>query len=196
MAHLYFRFGTMGSGKSYDLYKVYRNYTDQNRDVLVFVSDIDNRHGIGKVTSRSGSSLDAITLYPESDIFSIVKSAMPRPSCILVDEGQFLLPDQVIQFSDVVDTLDIPVIVYGLKNNSDNKLFQGSEFLLLYADKIEEIKTICKHCESKATMVLRLGHDKKPVFNVPMIQVGNESYEPVCRKCWSKAYFKWQEETS
>jgi len=193
LAHLYFRFGTMGSGKSYDLYKVYRNYTDQNKDVLVFVSDIDNRHGVGKVTSRSGSSLDAITLYPDTNIFSLAKNAIPRPSCILVDEGQFLLPNQVIQFSDIVDTLNIPVIVYGLKNNSDNKLFHGSEFLLLYADKIEEIKTICMHCESKATMVLRLDNNKKPIFDVPMIQVGDASYEPVCRRCWRKAYFNWQE---
>lgn len=90
--------------------------------------------------------------------------------------------EHVIQFAKVVDELDIPVMAFGLKNDFRNELFEGSKYLLLYADKIEELKTICWFCHKKATMNLRM-NDNKPVYTGEQIQIGgNESYFPVCRK--------------
>ncbi|XIF19846.1 MAG: thymidine kinase [Acetilactobacillus jinshanensis] len=81
-----------------------------------------------------------------------------------------------------MDQLEIPVMAFGLKNDFQNNLFEGSKYLLLYADKIKEVKTICWFCGRKATMNLRF-HDHKPVYSGNQIQVGgNESYYPVCRK--------------
>jgi thymidine kinase len=66
----------------------------------------------------------------------------------------------------------IPVIVYGLKNDFQNNLFDGSEALLIYADKIEEIKTICWFCNKKATMVLRI-IEGEPVYTGEQIHIGD-----------------------
>ena len=63
----------------------------------------------------------------------------------------------------MVDELEVPVMAFGLKNDFQNELFEGSKYLLLLADKIDEIKTICQFCSKKATMVLRT-ENGKPVL--------------------------------
>lgn len=104
--------------------------------------------------------------------------------CILIDEAQFLKKHHIIELARVVDDLNIPVMAFGLKNDFSNELFEGSKYLLIYADKIEEIKTICWFCHKKATMNLRF-HEGKPVYQGEQIQIGgNESYLPVCRRCY------------
>ncbi|AFM40520.1 thymidine kinase [Desulfosporosinus acidiphilus SJ4] len=185
MAQLYFRYATMGSGKTADLLKIAYNYTEQEKKVLIFTPAIDTRFGVGRVTSRMGISKPAITIDPKTDIFDLVQREMP--DCVLCDEGNFLTRGNVLEFCRVVDELDIPVIIYGLKNDFQNNLFEGSEALLIYADKIEEVKTVCWYCNRKATMVLRF-KDGVPIFEGQQIEVGgNESYLPVCRRCWNKA---------
>ncbi|MCC9782259.1 thymidine kinase, partial [Streptococcus agalactiae] len=101
---------------------------------------------------------------------------------ILIDECQFLSKKNVYDLARVVDDLDVPVMAFGLKNDFQNNLFEGSKHLLLLADKIDEIKTICQYCSKKATMVLRT-ENGKPVYEGDQIQIGgNETYIPVCRK--------------
>ena len=88
----------------------------------------------------------------------------------------------VYDLARLVDEYDIPVMAFGLKNDFQNELFEGSKYLLLLADKIEEIKTICQFCSKKATMVLRT-ENGKPVYHGEQIQIGgNETYIPVCRR--------------
>lgn len=185
LAQLYFRYATMGSGKTVDLLKIAYNYSEQGKKVLIFTPAIDTRYGEGRVTSRMGISKPAITIDQKTDIFDLVIRTMP--DCVLCDEGNFLTRKNVLEFCRVVDELNIPVIIYGLKNDFQNNLFEGSEALLLYADKIEEVKTVCWYCNRKATMVLRF-KDGVPIFEGQQIEIGgNESYIPVCRKCWNKA---------
>ncbi|MDE7493511.1 thymidine kinase, partial [Streptococcus agalactiae] len=101
---------------------------------------------------------------------------------VLIDECQFLSKKNVYDLARVVDDLDVPVMAFGLKNDFQNNLFEGSKHLLLLADKIDEIKTICQYCSKKATMVLRT-ENGKPVYEGDQIQIGgNETYIPVCRK--------------
>ncbi|WCK54368.1 thymidine kinase [Aneurinibacillus sp. Ricciae_BoGa-3] len=182
MAQLYFRYGTMNSGKSVEILKVAHNYEEQGKKVLIFTSIVDNRYGTGYVASRIGIKREAITVAEATDIRRVVEQhPAGLPDCVLIDEGQFLKKQHVIQLTEIVDELGIPVIVYGLKNDFSNHLFEGSEALLLYADKLEEIKTICWFCTKKATMVLRV-KDATPVYTGQQIQVGgNDSYIPVCR---------------
>ena len=72
-------------------------------------------------------------------------------------------------------------MTFGLKNDFQNHLFEGSENLLIFADKIEEMKTICHYCGHKATMNLRINNGK-PVYEGEQVQIGgDESYYPVCR---------------
>jgi thymidine kinase len=61
----------------------------------------------------------------------------------------------VWQLARVVDRLNIPVMVYGLRTDFLGKLFPASEELMAIADEMREVRTIC-HCGRKATMVVRL----------------------------------------
>ncbi|WP_155286009.1 thymidine kinase [Lacticaseibacillus zhaodongensis] len=182
MAQLFYRYGAMNSGKSIEILKVAHNYEEQGKHVVIMTSSVDSRSGLGMIASRMGLERKAVPVYPETNIFEIVKDMPEHIDCILIDEAQFLQKKHVLQCTQVVDELNIPVMTFGLKNDFQNHLFSGSEALLLYADKIEEMKTICWFCAKKATMNLRV-HDGKPVYDGEQIMIGgNESYYPVCRK--------------
>lgn len=181
MAQLFFRYGAMNSGKTIEILKVAHNYEEQDKSVVIMTSAIDNRDEIGYVSSRIGLRREAIAITDEMDVFEYI-SKLPKAACILIDEAQFLTKAHVLQLARIVDELDIPVMAFGLKNDFRNELFEGSAHLLLQADKIEEMKTICWYCHKKATMNLRM-HDGKAVYHGEQIQIGgNESYLPVCRK--------------
>lgn len=183
MAQLFFKYGAMNSGKSIEILKVAHNYEEQNKPVLIFTSALDNRDEVGYVSSRIGLRREAIPIAEDTDIFGIVRDHSPKLYCVLIDECQFLNEDSILQLVRIVDELDIPVMAFGLKNDFQNHLFEGSRQLLIYADKIEEMKTICWFCARKATMNLRV-ENGKPVYTGEQIQIGgNESYYPVCRKC-------------
>jgi thymidine kinase len=183
VAHLYFRHSTMNAGKSLEILKIANNYEEQGKKVLLLTHMLDDRYGAGKIASRVGLTRAALGVTAETDIGELVAPHLPV-DCILMDEGQFLNRPQVLQLCAVVDKLHIPVIVYGLKNDFRNDLFEGSQALLAYADKIEEVKTVCWFCTRKATMNLRIC-DGRPVREGDQILIGgNESYLPVCRICY------------
>lgn len=188
MAQIYFRYATMNAGKSIDVLKVVHNYEEQDKKVLLYTSILDTRAGEGLVSSRIGIQKQSYVIAPETDIAAHVltcqESFGEKIFCVIVDESQFLLESHILSLVKVADEYDIPVICYGLKNDFKNNLFTGSEALLRFADKIEEIKTICsvKSCGKKATMVLRYV-DGKPQTTGPQILIGgNKSYHSVCRK--------------
>ncbi len=182
MAQLYYRYGTMNSGKTIEILKVAYNYEEQGKGVVIMTSALDTRDGVGYVSSRIGMKRPAIAIEETTDIFGYIRDLPEKPYCVLVDEAQFLKRHHVYDLARVVDELDIPVMAFGLKNDFRNELFEGSKYLLLLADKIEEIKTICQYCKKKATMVLRT-QDGVPVYDGEQIQIGgNETYISVCRK--------------
>ncbi|MDY3041743.1 thymidine kinase [Streptococcus pluranimalium] len=182
MAQLYYRYGTMNSGKSIEILKVAYNYEEQGKSIVLMTSSLDNRDGFGYVSSRIGIKRQAEVITPETDIYGFIQNQETKPYCVLIDECQFLTKANVYDLARVVDELDIPVMAFGLKNDFRNELFEGSKYFLLLADKIDEIKTICHYCSRKATMVLRM-EDGKPVYDGDQIQIGgNETYTSVCRK--------------
>lgn len=182
MAQLFFRYGAMNSGKSIEILKVAHNYEEQSKKVLICTSGIDDREGVGYISSRVGLKRTAVPIFDETDVFSLVKDGHENISCLLIDEAQFLKKHHIIELTKIVDQLKIPVMTFGLKNDFRNELFEGSKYLLLYADKIEEMKTICWFCNKKAIMNLRFNNGS-PVYSGEQILIGgNEQYYPVCRK--------------
>lgn len=182
MAQFYFKYGSMNSGKTIEILKVAHNYEEQGKNVVIMTSAIDTRAGVGVVASRIGMQREAIAIEDDTDVYALVEKMAPKPYCVLIDEAQFLTKKHVYDFARVVDHLGVPVMAFGLKNDFRNELFEGSKYLLLMADKIDEIKTICQFCSKKATMVLRTV-DGKPVYEGEQIQIGgNETYIPVCRR--------------
>ncbi|HFI0401906.1 TPA: thymidine kinase [Streptococcus suis] len=182
MAQLYYKYGTMNSGKTIEILKVAHNYEEQGKPVVIMTSALDTRDAFGVVSSRIGMRREAVAIDDEMDIFGYIQKIQPRPYCVLIDEAQFLRRHHVYDLARVVDELGVPVMAFGLKNDFRNELFEGSKHLLLLADKLDEIKTICQYCSKKATMVLRT-QDGKPTYEGAQIQIGgNETYIPVCRK--------------
>ncbi|MFT8873077.1 MAG: thymidine kinase [Sporolactobacillus sp.] len=185
MAQLFFKYGAMNSGKSIEIIKVAHNYEEQGKSVMLFTSGLDDRVEIGAIASRVGFRRQATPIFTKTNIFALVQDQQVKPHCILVDEAQFLSQKQVLQLASIVDDLNVPVMCFGLKNDFRNELFEGSQYLLIYADKLEEMKTICWFCERKATMNLRIDSGGRPIYTGEQIQIGgNESYYPVCRHCY------------
>ena len=181
MAQLFFRYGAMASGKSIEILKVAHNYESQGRKVLLLTNALDDRTKIGSIASRIGLQREARAIQAEDDIFAILEST-EEFSAVLIDEAQFLTREQVLQLTRIVDELDVPVLTFGLKQDAFNQLFPGSEALLIYADKIEEMKTLCSFCTRKAIMNLRIANGH-PVYSGAQIQIGgDEAYMPVCRR--------------
>lgn len=180
MSKLFFRYSSMGAGKTLELLKVAYNYEEKNKVVLLLTSSFDDRNGVGKITSRTGLSRDAKIISSGDNIFDVVKE-QPNISCVLVDEAQFLTKKHIFQLTDVVDELDIPVICYGLRSDFKLNPFEGSSYLMAIADDIEEIKTIC-WCGKKANINARVS-DGKIMKRGEQIQIGgNETYTALCRK--------------
>jgi thymidine kinase len=185
MAKLYFRYAAMNSGKSLDLLKVAYNYRERNQKVILLTSVIDNRYGIGKIKSRVGVEEDAIIIDEKMNIFNIVKHL--DVNCVLVDEIQFFTEEHIIQLSDIVDELNIPVICYGLRADFKTNLFKSINKLFAIADEVEELKTICD-CGKKAIINARFLNGKIQTEG-EQILIGNLEYKSICRKCY-KNYLK------
>jgi thymidine kinase len=184
MAKLYFYYSSMNAGKSTVLLQSSYNYRERGMHTLLFAPAVDDRAGIGRIQSRIGLSGEGRAFAPADNLLERVRTehtAQPL-ACVLVDEAQFLSRAQARQLSDVVDTLDIPVLCYGLRTDFQGNLFEGSAALLAWADTLTEIKTIC-HCGRKATMVLRVDGTGRVVREGVQIEIGgNEAYVSVCRR--------------
>ncbi len=164
MAQLYYKYGTMNSGKTIEILKVAHNYEEQGKPVVIMTSALDTRDEFGVVSSRIGMRREAVPISDDMDIFSYIQNLPQKPYCVLIDECQFLSKKNVYDLARVVDDLDVPVMAFGLKNDFQNNLFEGSKHLLLLADKIDEIKTICQYCSKKISMFLSTICLKEPTI--------------------------------
>lgn len=184
MAKLYFYYSAMNAGKSTTLLQAAYNYRERGLRPLLLTPQLNTRDGLGKVASRIGLSSDAYAFSQAESLLEIVRSQHKSDpvACVFVDEAQFLTRKQVHELGEVADVLKIPVLSYGLRTDFQGNLFEGSQYLLAWADVLSEIKTIC-HCGAKATMVLRTDSTGRPIRSGEQIKVGgNESYVSVCRK--------------
>lgn len=183
MAQLYYRYSTMNAGKSIELIKVAYNYEERGKRVLVLAPSVDDRFGVGVIASRIGLQRDAVAVFDDTNILDLfLKENRKSPiDCVLVDECQFLKKHHVQELVEIVDSCEVPVLAYGLKNDFKNELFEGSYYMLIYADKIEEIKTIC-WCGRKATMVARIVDGKFVKTGEQIVVGGNDMYISLCRK--------------
>lgn len=184
MAKLYFYYSSMNAGKSTSLLQSAYNYQERGMTPLLLTAEIDNRYSVGKVTSRIGLEAGAHLFNQDNNLFEIVSEQNENESidCVLIDESHFLSKEQVKQLGQVVDTLDIPVLCYGIRTDFRGELFPGSQYLLAWADNLNELKTVC-HCGRKATMVVRLDSDGKVVSDGDQVVIGgNDQYQSMCRR--------------
>ena len=179
MAKLYFRYGAMGSSKTANAIMVRHNYLERGQRVLMLKPRLDNRDGETMIASRSGLRCEC-HFIEDLDRFNVRDY-----DCLIVDEAQFLTRAQVERLVRVVDIDNVPVIAYGLRCDFRNELFEGSQWLLAWADTIEEVKTIC-WCGKTAVCNARVVDGKVAREGEQIVLGGSESYVSLCRRHWTQ----------
>lgn len=184
MAKLHFYYSAMNAGKTTTLLQSNYNYNERGMETLLFIPAIDTRHSLGIISSRIGLTAEAHAFEPGFDFFEYVSKCVKhkKVSCVLIDEAQFLSREQVLQLTKIVDKLKIPVLAYGLRSDFRAEPFEGSQYLLTWAEELSEIKTIC-HCGRKATMNARIDDNGNVLSEGEQIEIGgNNRYIALCRK--------------
>jgi thymidine kinase len=184
MAKLYFYYSAMNAGKTTNLLQSAYNYHERGMRTLILTPRLDDRFGAGNVKSRIGLSARARIFQGGDDLLAMTRADLGQHGalhCVLVDEAQFLRKQQVWQLTEIVDVLHIPVLAYGLRTDFRGELFEGSQYLLAWADNLVELKTIC-HTGRKATMVVRVDENGRALTQGPQVEIGgNERYVSVSR---------------
>ncbi|OCH54937.1 thymidine kinase [Vibrio sp. ZF57] len=192
MAQMYFYYSAMNAGKSTTLLQSSFNYQERGMTPVIFTAALDDRYGIGKVSSRIGLQSEAQLFKNDTNMFEAIQklNEEEKRHCVLIDECQFLSKEQVYQLTEVVDKLHIPVLCYGLRTDFLGELFEGSRYLLSWADKLVELKTIC-HCGRKANMVIRTDEHGVAIAEGDQVAIGgNDKYVSVCRLHYKEALGK------
>lgn len=186
MSKLYFKFGAMGCSKTAQALITKFNYEERGMKVLLLKPALDTRDGATVTRSRIGLQADAIAVPASQDIFELYTQSYKDCNVVIVDECQFLTPDQVDQLDKIVIDYDIPVLCFGLATDFTTHLFPGSKRLFEIAQSITEIKSVCK-CGSKATVNARMDDQGHVVFKGEQVCLGgNDRYVAMCRRCWLK----------
>ena len=187
MAKLHFYYSAMNAGKSTALLQANHNYGERGMRTILLTAALDDRAGRGVIKSRIGIETQAVAFEKADNLAEIVRSeAQGKPiGCVLIDEAQFLTREQVSELTALVDYDGIPVLAYGLRTDFRGETFEGSQYLLAWADDIREIKAICS-CGKKATMNARVNDAGEIERDGNQIEIGgNERYVSLCRKCFT-----------
>jgi thymidine kinase len=196
LAKLYFYYSSMNAGKSSSLLQADFNYRERGMNTMLWTAALDTRSE-GMVRSRIGLEAEAHRFGTQTDLYDAIAVAHENEGanalgqkgldCVLVDEAQFLTPEQVWQLARVCDEVGVPVLCYGLRTDFLGELFPGSAALLGIADALVELKAVC-HCGRKATMNLRVDAAGNTISEGKQTAIGgNESYVALCRRHFSEA---------
>lgn len=184
MAKLYFKYGAMGSSKTAQALVTKYNYEERNMKVLFLKPSTDTRDGSDIVRSRIGLQAKAVVIPPEMDVYKLYEEKYTDCKAVIVDECQFLTPQQVDQLAQITIDFDVAVLCFGLRTDFQTHFFPGSMRLMELAESISEIKSICD-CGAKATVNARIDDKGNVVFEGAQVVLGgNDRYRAMCRKCW------------
>ena len=185
MAKLYFKFGAMGCSKTAQALITKFN-EERNMKAVLLKPAIDDRDGADIVKSRIGLYERAVAVKEDENLYELYNTRFPDCDAVIVDECQFLTPEQVDQLSLITMEKDVPVLCFGLSTDFTTHLFPGSKRLFEIAESITEIKSVCT-CGAKATVNARLDDKGEVVTSGSQVCIGgNGRYVAMCRKCWLK----------
>jgi len=185
VAKLYFHYASMNAGKSASLLKDSNNYNEQGFLTLLYKPAIDTRT-LGTIASRMGIEAGCNLIHPGFDLFADIEQHAGTVKCVFVDEAQFLSQDNVLDLCRVVDELEIPVMTYGLRTDFTGRMFEGSTWLMAWADELRELRGVC-HCGAAARFVARVDSEGKMVWTGDQVEIGgNDRYVSLCRKHYTQ----------
>lgn len=185
MAKLYFKYGAMGSSKTAQALITKYNYEENDLNVWLIKPSADTRDGVHTLRSRIGLEAQVHIIPPQTDVYALFE-AEQKAACdvIIVDECQFMTPEQIDQLRSIVNDYNVPVMCFGLRTDFQTKLFPGSRRLMEVADTIQEIKTICD-CGAKATVNARIDSTGHIVTEGAQVFLGgNDAYIAMCHRCY------------
>ncbi len=185
MAKLYFKYGAMGSSKTAQALITKYNYEENDMKTWLIKPSADTRDGADILRSRIGLEAKVHIITPGTDVYQLFVGTK-KDSCdaIIVDECQFMTPQQVDQLRGIVNDFNVPVLCFGLRTDFQTKLFPGSMRLMEVADTIQEIKTICD-CGAKATVNARIDSEGYIVTEGAQVFLGgNDAYIAMCHRCY------------
>ena len=186
MAKIHFKYGAMNSGKTDTLIKTAYNYEERELNAVVIKPEIDTKGGT-TITARGGHSREVDILADRELNLRHEIAKRSFIACVLVDEAQFLTPDQISQLYSVAKEDDISVICYGLRTDFRTQLFPGSQRLLEVADNIEKLPTMC-FCGSQAEFNTRKVNGNY-IFTGDQVAIDGEDeveYDSLCGSCYAK----------
>jgi thymidine kinase len=192
MSKLYFRYGAMNSGKSTALLQAAYNYEERSQHVLIAKPSVDSK-GDKSIVSRLGVSRDVDFLITPSqnlrekfasEADALRLSENKEIACLLLDEAQFLTPEQVNQCLEIAVLDGVPVLAYGIRTDFKTLSFPGSKRLLEISHSLEELKTICR-CGRKAMFNGRLLNGVF-IFDGEQVAIDGDqvTYESLCANCY------------
>jgi thymidine kinase len=192
MSKLYFRYGAMNSGKSTALLQAAYNYEERAQHVLIAKPSVDSK-GDKSIVSRLGVSRDVDFLITPSqnlrekfasEAESLNRAEDKKIACLLLDEAQFLTPEQVDQCLEIAVLDGVPVLAYGIRTDFKTLSFPGSKRLLEISHSLEELKTICR-CGRKAMFNGRLLNGVF-IFDGEQVAIDGDqvTYESLCANCY------------
>lgn len=196
MSKLYFRYSAMNAGKTTAILQVAHNYEERGMNIILVKPAVDTKGG-DNIVSRLGIKRKVDILLKDEEFVSKLIDLNNKPDAIIVDEAQFLMPEQVDDLYYICKMYDIPVLCYGLRCDFQMKPFRAAPRLLEIADSIEELKTICR-CGVKATQNIRFVNGKA-TFDGGQVAIDGENnvtYDSVCGKCYIRLRKKWEENNS
>ena len=194
MSKLFFRYGAMNSGKSTAMLQVAYNYEERDQRVVLVKSSVDTK-GDDQIVSRLGVTRRAdLLLSPGQDLRAALQTLSAQRSelsdgvaCVLIDEAQFLTPEQVDQALAIAVLDMIPVVAFGIRTDFRTKAFPGSQRLMEVAHSLQEMKTICR-CGNKAIFNARFG-EQGIIRQGEQVMIDGEyaRYEALCARCYLEA---------
>ena len=184
MAKLYFKYGAMGSSKTAQALITKYNYEENDMKVWLIKPSADTRDGVSILRSRIGLEAEVEIATPDTNIYDrYVAEHVGKCDAVIVDECQFLTPEQIGQLRAIVDDFNVPVMCFGLRTDFRTHLFPGSHRLMELADCIEEIKTMCD-CGAKATVNARINDGYIVTEGAQVVLGGNDCYIAMCHRCY------------
>ena len=185
MAKLYFKYGAMGSSKTAQALITKYNYEENDMKVWLIKPSADIRDGVDILRSRIGLQAQVQVILPGEDIYEVFRlTRLGKCDVVIVDECQFMTPEQIDQLRAIVNDFAVPVLCFGLRTDFQTKLFPGSRRLMELADAIEEIKTMCD-CGAKATVNARIDCEGHIVTEGAQVLLGgNDAYIAMCHRCY------------
>jgi len=168
--------GSMFSGKTEELIRRLKRAKIAQQKVEIFKPAVDVRYDEEAVVSHDASTIQSFPVESSSQILLMVDDA----DVVGVDEAQFFDPELIGVCNQLANS-GIRVIVAGLDMDFTGKPFGPIPALLATAEYVTKVHAICIHCGNLAQ------YSHRTIEGEKLVVLGEtESYEPLCRRCYSE----------